>query len=684
MKSVLAVASAAALVSAESANVSPVQKVIQLLGELKTKVQSDLAAEEKAMDEYTTYCDDEITAKKHAIEIANRDIDNYKAAIEQATGKITEYTANLEDSGAEIAAKEGELAEATKVRATENGDFKDAEKELVDSVDMLARAASVLKRELSFAQGAGKKQDTKKIEETVAALSAIVNAAWVNPEDAKKLNAFVQSGPSDDDLSLVQAAAAAPQAGVKNYESKSGGIVATIEDMQDKAEEQLQNLRKEEMTSKFNFQLLSQSLNDSITNLKKTVAEASSAKATAEEAKASAEGDLEKTETSKAADQDVKTNTETNCAEKADEWDSRQKSAAGELEALEKAKEILSEGVKAMFVQVSTKSKVVTAIKSKGSDSRQKLVKLLKQLGRTYNSFGLMQISNKAKSDPFVKVRSLVEDMIAKLEKQAKSEATHDAWCNEENAKSASSRDNKIEKVDKYNARIDKAKATVGMLKQEVAELSAQLKEIADSTAEATKIRNTENADYKVASKDFKDSAEAVTQAIEVLREYYGSTALLQMKQPSFAAANSDSGNNIISFLEVAQSDFTRLLAESEADEAEAKKAFETLSQESAVAKATKEAEVKGKESEMKSLGVAISNTTEDLESSQKELDAVMDYIEKLKPQCESRAMTYEERKEKRDSEIAGLQQALEILSGEEPALTAEFVQTAKAFLARK
>ena len=35
----------------------------------------------------------------------------------------------------------------------------------------------------------------------------------------------------------------------------------------------------------------------------------------------------------------------------------------------------------------------------------------------------------------------------------------------------------------------------------------AQLKEIADSVAEATKIRNTENADYKVASKDFKVSA---------------------------------------------------------------------------------------------------------------------------------------------------------------------------------
>merc|ERR1719267_68822 len=266
--------------------------------------------------------------------------------------------------------------------------------------------------------------------------------------------------------------------------------------------------------------------------------------------------------------------------------------------------------------------------------------------------------------------------MIAKLEKQALEEATHDAWCKEENKKSKASRDAKIEKVDKYQARIDKASATVSMLKQEIAELSAQLKDLSMATAEATKIRTEEKAAFDKASKDYKESAEAVAQAMEVLREYYGSAALIQMKQPTFASANSDSGNSIISFLEVAQSDFTRLLAEAEADEAEAVKAYEELSQASAVSKATKEAEVKGKTSEIKSLEVAVADTTSDLTSSQKELDAVMDYIEKLKDQCVSKAMTYEERKAKRDSEIAGLKSALEILAGEEPALS--FLQKRK------
>jgi len=368
------------------------------------------------------------------------------------------------------------------------------------------------------------------------------------------------------------------------------------------------------------------------------------------------------------------------CQNKASEWDARQKSAAGEVEAIAKAKEILASGVKAMFIQ--TEEKAVTVKASLKNDSRSKLVRMLKKMGRQYNSFGLMQIANKAKSDPFIKIRGLIENMISKLEQQAAEEATHDAWCKEENVKSKASRDAKVEKVDKYQARIDKAAATSQMLKQEIAELSAQLKDLALAAAEATKLRTEEKAAFTKASTDYKESAEAVAQAMEVLREYYGSAALIQMKQPTFNSANSDSGNNIISFLEVAQSDFTRLLAESEADEAEAVKAFETFMQDSAVSKATKNAEVKGKTSEVKSLEVAIADTTQDLETSQKELDAVMDYIEKLKPQCESRAMTYEERKSARDTEIAGLKQALQILAGDEPALTS-FVQVRKHFMAR-
>jgi chromosome segregation ATPase len=198
--------------------------------------------------------------------------------------------------------------------------------------------------------------------------------------------------------------------------------------------------------------------------------------------------------------------------------------------------------------------------------------------------------------------------------------------------------------------------------------------------AEATSLRASENAAYKKASTDYKESAEAVAKAVSVLREFYGSAALLQMGQPEFGSSKSDSGNSIIAFLETAEQDFSRLLAEEETSESESLAAYNKYTQESKVTVAKKTAEKNGKESEIKSLKVALGNHKEDYSSTNKELDAVMEYLEKLKEQCTSKAHTYEERKAKREAEMEGLKQALDILSGDAPAL----LQTSKAFLARK
>merc|ERR1719158_1625270 len=91
---------------------------------------------------------------------------------------------------------------------------------------------------------------------------------------------------------------------------------------------------------------------------------------------------------------------------------------------------------------------------------------------------------------------------------------------------------------------------------------------------------------------------------------------------------------------------------------------------ENKVSKATKMAELKGKETEIKSVSVMLEQASEDNKSTQAELDAVLAYIDKLKPQCETKAMSYEEKVAKRNAEIEGLKEALSILSGESiPAL---------------
>merc|ERR1719261_2424020 len=193
------------------------------------------------------------------------------------------------------------------------------------------------------------------------------------------------------------------------------------------------------------------------------------------------------------------------------------------------------------------------------------------------------------------------------------------------------------------------------------------------SQAEASKIRTEENADYLKASKDFSDSAKAVAAATQVLKSYYEGSFIqlaaktsLKSKQPAFGGASSDVGGTIISVLEVAESDFTKLLAEADTAEESAAAAYAKLADENKVTKASKEAEVKGKQSEIRSLSTNLQNYKEDKASVGEELDAVLAYLDKLKPECEVKVMSYEEKVARREAEIEGLKEAISIIDGQD------------------
>merc|ERR1719191_2035618 len=471
------------------------------------------------------------------------------------------------------------------------------------------------------------------------------------------------------------------------YESSSGGIVKTIEEMQGKAEDTLSALRKKEMQDAQSFNMLEAGLKDEVSHGGDKLSTAKKSKATNEEAKATASTKLVETEKAKAADEEYASTLKTECETTAAGWEERQKSATAEMGAIDKAKEILVGGVKA-FVQ--TKSSLKTKRWSPDEDDeddatanrREKVVGILKQLGQTHHSFAFSQLASMASSDPFVKIRGLIEDMIAKLLKEAQEEATQKAFCDAEMGKSKTSQAEKTATIDKLQTRIDGAEATIAELTEAVKTLESEVAAIDKAQSEATEIRTKESADNNAAISDFRQSADAVVAAMGVLKSFYAGSALLQTSsskagRPSFGGAKTDAGSGIISVLEVAESDFTRLLAETETAEDAAADAYAKQTEENKVSKATKEAYAKAKSSEIKSLKVQLGHHKEDHASTSTELDAVNEYIDKLRPQCEEKAMSYEEKKAAREAEIAGLKEALEILAGDSIAL----FQSQKRFL---
>jgi chromosome segregation ATPase len=627
-----------------------VQKVIQLLDELKGKVESDLASEEKMMEEYTTWCDEEANEKEDAITSSKRTIGDLEATIEDSKASIQTLTASIDELTTKISTSETELANATEIRDKENAVFLASEKELVETVDSLERAITVLKKNLGFMQTG---RSAQLLAAMAGGLKKVVEASWINSHQKAVLQSLLQTSSGDEDLDEQ------PQGTVVAYESSSGGILDTIADMQSKAEESLSSTRKDEMEAAHAYAMVKQGLEDEIAVAKKQLSEATLQRSTTTEELNSAEASLSETKTTLEADEKYLSELKQSCTTKASEWAARQKQASEETAAIQKAKDILSEGVK-VFLQTSSRTELQSEA-AEVMDARSQVVRILKKMARTQNSYALAQLATQARSDPFGKIRGLIEEMIAKLTAEAAEEADQKSFCDEEMSESKAKQADLSGKLDKISARIAKAEADKAKLFEDIKMLETEISEMDAGQAEATKVRQEEHAEYLKASKDFKDSAAAVAKAIDVLSDYYSSAAFVQVrsKQPDFGGAKGDVGSTIVSVLEVAESDFTSLLAESEADETSAQESYDKLTQENAVTKATKTGDVKAKTSEVKQLEVALGNYKENKATTTEELDAVLLYLDKLKPQCETKVMSYAEKKAKREQEIAGLKEAL-------------------------
>merc|ERR1719488_22615 len=165
----------------------------------------------------------------------------------------------------------------------------------------------------------------------------------------------------------------------------------------------------------------------------------------------------------------------------------------------------------------------------------------------------------------------------------------------------------KTMEIEKLETRIEKASATKQEQEELIATNSEEIASIEKSNAEATKLRNEQNALYVKTDTEFTAAAEAVDDAIDALKEYYGDVALLQTQTkskskrddapPSFGGAKSDSAGGIMNILETMGEEFRRTVKENAAEERANVKAYETLMQENKVAVAAKDAEIKGAES---------------------------------------------------------------------------------------
>merc|ERR1719478_1236656 len=265
-----------------------------------------------------------------------------------------------------------------------------------------------------------------------------------------------------------------------------------------------------------------------------------------EEAAAEAKGDLADTTSMQKEDSTYLSELGAQCTQKSADFESRQQLRAEELEAIEKAIEILGSGVAGRaekygvaLAQGKAKATAMalraTAVKGQTPGQRS-VAAFLQGRAEQLKSRILAMVAQKVQDDPFAKVKKMIDQMITKLLAEANEEADHKGWCDTEMGTNKNTRDKKTEELNTLHAQIDQLTADITTLSQEIADLSAAIAEVDKAMAEATEVRTKESEKNKETIEDAKEAQTAVTQALSVLKDFHAkaatATALVQNKQP--------------------------------------------------------------------------------------------------------------------------------------------------------
>jgi len=649
---------AAVVASAVGSSVTPVQKVIQMMNSMLEKGKQEKHGEQVQFAAYKQFCDDTTVEKKRDIEEANTQIEVLIADIEKYTATAGKLKKEIAGHEQDIAAWNGDVNAGNKVRAIEKTDFDTTHTDYSESVSALQRAIAVLK-----------KQDYDRSQASLLQLKAMK----LIPSDAKRaIDAFLQE--PDEGLAV-----SAPEANA--YEFQSSGVIDMLEKLLDKFIAERTTLLKEEANKKHDWQMMTQDLQASLAQGEQDKTEKSQAKAAALQARADAEGDLKDTTSTRDADKKYLSDLTALCEQKGSDFESRQQLRAEEIVALEKAIEIISDsavsGNAQKHLPTLLQPNALAQLRSNSANVNQaRVVSYLQKQADALGSRVLSVLAVRVEADPFVKVKKMIKDLIVRLMEEANEEAEHKGWCDTELSTNEQTRKEKTSAVETLHAELDELGASIAKLGQDIADLTKAVADLDEAMAEQTKFRQEEKATNAETVKDSQEAQTAVAQALSVLKEFYAkageATALLQQQPEApeifdkpYKGMQAAQGG-VIGMLEVIESDFARLEADTRASEAVAQKQYDKFMEDSQLDKAKKSKDIEHKTAKKQDEEQAVTTKKADLEGTQKELDAALAYFDKLKPSCVDAGVSYEGRVSRRKEEIESLQEALKILNGED------------------
>jgi len=675
--------------------VTPVEKVVTLLTDLKTEVESEASAEAKTYDEFACFCKDTTGTKSGSIKSGQDAIDGLAASIQENTAKMAQKATDLgkqkkkrEELGAELSEEQARcLKEMTEFEAT----LADLSK-AVSSLDKAIKAMKSSKPTLLQLQAA--------IGDSLALADAL---GLVKAPKRREVAAFLQQGVDPED---------------PTYKYRSQGIMETLTTLHTDFDKQKTEAQGEWDKAKKNCNDVKLALTGEIETVDTSIGALEVEIDTLTSTLAGDRESLGSAESTLKDDQLYLKDLTDRCESGAKDWDQRSTARAEEVKLLGEALVILTEGgtgvgsnrsiqeldsaanVRALLQQrrgialrkpqapsflqeqagtvpaaAPRRQQEIRLIAGGGAVAQRarQVAELLRSQGTLLNSKSLSAMAVRVVSDPFAKVKTLIQGLIERLLTEATQEATKKGFCDEEIGKANQSRTFRWADVNTLTAELGVLKAKKDGLEVSIKTLQDAVTTLEDALNSTSVTRAAQKVENLETIKTAKEGVVVVGQAITLLEVWYKKagrvTSLAQASPvdedttgPGFSGAykgRQGGAKGIINLLEVIKSDFERTVRNTEKSEEEAAAAFVLFDR-------TSRADIKGKETkaelegeELDATKTTIQKKMSDLDSAQTLLDAALKTIEDLKPMCIDMTMSFADRAAQREEEIAALKKAM-------------------------
>jgi len=669
MKSTGIAALALALSTAEAGSSSkdhPIVRVIELVKKLKAEAIAEGKEEAVAYGKFEYWCTTSIDTLKDAIADENERIAEYEDKLAGLKKQKESLENEIDELSDQIGANEASQKKANDIRKEEARLYSDANRDLEKTI---AAVEGCIKA-LSGAEG--KTEGKLFLAQHLALISTKVEET-----ERQVLEEFAQR---PDQLAEGDLAAHTDK-----YDFKSENVIELLKELKHKFEDDKLAGTKAETAAINAHELQIEALENAHDAASKSKREKTTDLGQTKDDIADNKKQLDSTESDKKDDSKSLDDTQKSCRVKKHEWETRSNTRKNEVEAMDQAVKILSKssGVRteAPGNPIPPASPAFLQIDNNNSDPKMKAVALLKEAAQDAHSRALERLAVEVAAHlngPFDQVNNMIQKMIFRLMDEQKQEDEHKLWCDQELKKTNEMIDHKDNKIEELHAEIKVQNGKIAKLKEEIVDANTMISDIDTFVKEATEIRNTGKKENNLAIKDSEQAQKSLADAIAVLEAFYKESGSIQKEPWEFlqkpvnlpknpatwgseyteVADPKKQPGGIISVLEAVAQDFSKMEADTRAQEAQDQAEFEQSMKDNAITKAERTQEVKMKTAEEARRADKVASLSSTKKDTEGELEKTEQYMKDLQPACVNGDSSYDDRKAARAKEVAALKKA--------------------------